>query len=134
MAKGSHFQTMYSFGGYMSTPAWDAGYPNSIGPWSHRQCGDAQQVMQSLLAWLDKVHPGPGAATLEEFAQRADDLELQALAAGLKEELYGKSEGDESYPPWQAVDFYNSVAKARKRLLNEKKAQVKPIGLQPLNP
>jgi len=96
--------------------------------------GDARQVIQSLLTWLDKVHSGPGAATVEEFVQHADDLELQALAAGLKEELYGKSESDESYPPWQAVDFYNSVAKARKHLLNEKRAQQKPIGLQPLNP
>ena len=96
--------------------------------------GDGRQIMQRLLNWLDKIHPGPGEATVEEFVQLADDMELKALAAGLKEELYGESESDESYPSWQAVDFYNSVAKARKHLLNEKKARGKPTGLQPLNP
>ncbi|MFA9435354.1 MAG: hypothetical protein ACERKR_11815 [Deltaproteobacteria bacterium] len=95
---------------------------------------DSHQVMQSLLNWLDKIHPGPGAATVEEFVQLADDLELQALAAGLKEELYGSLQGDESHPTWQGADFYNSVANARKRLLKEEKVQAKPTGLMPLNP
>ncbi len=96
--------------------------------------GDAQQAMQRLLNWLDKIHPGPGAATVEEFVQLADDMELKALAAGLKEELYGKPEGDEGYPQWQAVDFYNSVAKARKRLFKTETAHAKSTGLKPLNP
>ncbi|NOR14549.1 MAG: hypothetical protein GQ544_02475 [Candidatus Aminicenantes bacterium] len=96
--------------------------------------GDAHQVMQSFLSWLDKIYTGPGAATVEGFVQLADDMVLQALAAGLKEELYGKSEGDEGYSQWQAVDFYNSVAKARKRLFKTEAAHTKPAGLQPLNP
>jgi len=95
---------------------------------------DAHRVLQSLLNWLDKVYPGPGAATVEGFVQLADDLELQSLAAGLKEELYGKSEGDEYYSSWHAADFYNSAAKARKRLLKEEKVHTKPTGLRPLNP
>jgi len=95
---------------------------------------DAHRILQSLLNWLDKVYPGPGAATVEGFVQLADDLELQSLAAGLKEELYGKLEGDEYYPSWHAVDFYNSAAKARKRLLKEEKVHTKPTGLRPLNP
>lgn len=96
--------------------------------------GDAHQVMQSLLNWLDKAYPGPGTATVEEFVQLADDPELQALATGLKEELYRNVEGDESYPSWQATDFYNSAAKARKRLLKEDQVRTKPTGLRPLNP
>jgi hypothetical protein len=95
---------------------------------------DAHKAMQSLLDWLDKVSPGPGAATVAEFVQLADDLELQAFASELREKLYGKSEGDESYSSWQAADFYDSVAKARKRLLKEKREDAKPTSLRPLNP
>jgi hypothetical protein len=103
--------------------------------------GEARHVMQSLLGWLDKIYTGPGAATVEEFVQAADDLELKALAAGLKEELYGKAEepyekpeGDDVHHSWQAVDLYNSVSKFRKALLKEKKVQARPTGLMPLNP
>jgi hypothetical protein len=96
--------------------------------------GDPKEIMQGLLTWLDKIYPGPGAATIDDFVRRADDLELQALAAGLKDELYGKSDIDESYTEWSARDFYRTVSQARKRLMKKEKGKVKPFGLQPLNP
>jgi hypothetical protein len=96
--------------------------------------GDPKEIMQDFLTWLDKIYPGPGAATIDDFVRRADDLELQALAAGLKDELYGKSDIDESYTEWSARDFYRTVSQARKRLMKKEKRKVKPFGLQPLNP
>lgn len=95
---------------------------------------EAKQVMQTLLKWLDKIYPGPGSATVEEFIRLADDLELKALAVGLNEELYGRPEGDDVHSSWQAADLYNSTAKVRKRLLKQAKAEAKPTGLIPLNP
>ena len=96
--------------------------------------GDPKEIMQGLLTWLDKIYPGPGAATIDDFVRRADDLELQALAAGLKDELYGKSDIDESYTEWSARDFYRTVSQARKRLMRKEQFKTKPTGLQPLNP
>ena len=96
--------------------------------------GVPKEVMQSFLNWLDKIYPGPGAATINDFVRQADDLELQALAKGLDDELYGKQEIDESHTEWSARDFYRTVSQARKRLLKKEKSKVKPFGLQPLNP
>jgi hypothetical protein len=96
--------------------------------------GDPKEIMQALLTWLDKIYPGPGAATIDDFVRRTDDLELQALAKGLDDELYGKQEIDESHTEWSARDFYRTVSQARKRLLKKEKSKVKPFGLQPLNP
>jgi hypothetical protein len=90
--------------------------------------------MQGLLSWLDRAYPGPGAATVDALVQEADDIELKALAAGLKEALYGGGEGEEAHAPWSASDFYAAVARARKRLLHKTDAAARPHGLQPLNP
>jgi hypothetical protein len=93
-----------------------------------------KEVMQSLLNWLDKVYPGPGAATIDDFASQSGDLELQVLTAGLKSELYGKSDLDESQAEWSGRDFYRTVSQARKRLIQKEKVGTRPSGLQPLNP
>jgi len=93
-----------------------------------------KEVMQCLLNWLDKVYPGPGAATIDDFASHSGDLELQVLTAGLKRELYGKSESDESQSEWSGRDFYQTVSQARKHLIKKEKVRAKPSGLQPLNP
>jgi hypothetical protein len=85
-------------------------------------------------AWLDKFYPGPEAAPLDGFVRRADDMELRALAAGLEEKLYRGTEGEEPPAPWPAVDFCKSVARARLRLLKERKTKARAPGLRPLNP
>jgi hypothetical protein len=95
---------------------------------------DPKEVMQSLLNWLDKVYPGPGAATIDDFAAQSGDLELQVLTVGLKSELYGKSDFDESQADWSGKDFDRTVSQVRKRLIKKEKVRVKPSGLQPLNP
>jgi hypothetical protein len=101
-----------------------------------RSCnkGDSKETMQSLMNWLDKVYPGPGAATIEDFARRSGDLELQIVTAGLKSELYGKSDIDESQSMWSGQDFYKIVSQARIQLIQKEKIRTKPSGLQPLNP
>ncbi len=95
---------------------------------------DVHQIMQGLLSWLDRAYHGPGAATVDALVQGADDIELKALAAGLKEALYRGGEGEEAHAPWSASDFYAAVARARKRLLHRTRAAARPPGLQPLNP
>jgi hypothetical protein len=96
--------------------------------------GDPNEVLQSLLTWLDKVYPGPGAATIDDFASQSGDLELQVLTVGLKSELYGKSDFDESQADWSGKDFYRTVSQARKQLVKNEQVKKKQTGLQPLNP
>jgi len=96
--------------------------------------GDSKEVLQRLLDWLDKVYPGPGAATVDEFASRSGDLELQALTAGLKSELYGRFDSDESQEKWSGRDFYRTISQVRKNLIKKTKFVAKTSRLQPLNP
>jgi hypothetical protein len=102
----------------------------------HKSCkkDDPREIMKSLLNWLDKVYPGPGAATVDEFASRSGDLELQVVTAGLKNELYGKFDSDESQEKWSGRDFYRTISQARKNLIKKTKLVAKTSGLQPLNP
>lgn len=93
-----------------------------------------KEAMQSLLNWLDKVYPGPGAATIDDFAGQSGDLELQVLTAGLKSELYGKSGIDEPQEKWSGRDFYRTVSQERKHIIKKARVVAKPSGLQPLNP
>jgi len=93
---------------------------------------DPHRIMQSLLSWLDRGYSGPGAATVDEFVSLADDMELRALAAALKDRLYRQREDEEPPITWHAADFYHAVARTRKRLIRKRRAQAP--GLDPLNP
>ncbi len=73
---------------------------------------DPRATANTLMAWLDRAHPGPGAATFERFASAANDPELDRQAKALGNSLYGQRPKEGI---WSSSAFYASVAKARKK-------------------
>ena len=74
--------------------------------------GDPRATVRTLAAWLDRRHPGPGAATFRAFAANAADPELAREAAKLDSALFVASPTAGS---WSGTRFAERVGRLRRR-------------------
>ncbi len=75
---------------------------------------DPRSTWNELAAWLDRIHRGPGAATIRAFVEASGDSALERQAEALEELLFARREGVES--GWSKRSFYRAVSNARRKL------------------
>ena len=72
--------------------------------------GDAHATARALMFWLDRRRDGPGVATFREFAEGAQDTELDREASALDATLYAERAEEKT---WSGKALYRRVAAAR---------------------
>ncbi len=95
---------------------------------------DAKMAYNLLMAWLDRIYPSPGAATLTWLLGKTEDSQLKNQLNGLKEELFGKTAAGLNELSWSSRKLIKSVSRARDRLLKRKKSVLYPVLQKSLNP
>jgi hypothetical protein len=74
---------------------------------------DALATWNLWMAWLDRIHPGPGAATARTFVEAAADPDLDRQAKALDALLFAA--GEAAGVAWSGKACYRAVARARRR-------------------
>lgn len=75
--------------------------------------GDPVATWNRWTAWLDRIHTGPGAATIRAFVKAAADAGLDAETKALDAALFVENRGHRG--DWSGAALYRSVARIRRR-------------------
>jgi hypothetical protein len=89
------------------------------------RAGDPRAINGAIMAWLDRLEPGPRPARLDEFLQRHGDDASREAAAGLAKAL---GEGEELI---HKEDLGRGLAGARRRLLSARRRRDTADGVLP---
>jgi hypothetical protein len=74
--------------------------------------GDPKATWNQWMAWLDRTHHGPGAATIRAFVVKVADPDLEREAEALEAALFIEPESPPSR--WSGRSLYRKVARARR--------------------
>lgn len=91
-------------------------------------------TIPALLRWLDRLHNGNDAVTVEQFVHRTADDELRDQVARLEWFAFGPA--SIQHDAWSGLPLYTSLVRARKRAIqdNGRSSPNKHGALPPLNP
>ena len=89
---------------------------------------DPKAAFNSLMHWLDRIHPGPGAARLDEFLQRYGDKKSLVEADRLEQALSKGSTG------WSGKPLVEAMNTARQNWRKTQQTGEAVMSLPPLNP
>lgn len=89
---------------------------------------DPKVAFNNLMHWLDRIHPGPGAARLDEFLQRYGDKKSLVEADRLEQALSKGSTG------WSGKPLVEAMNTARQNWRKTQQTGEAVMSLPPLNP